>query len=546
MNSSFAFHSPNSQPAKSSQAHLQQEVNRLRHALQTSRSIQQQRLDGISHPAFMMNADGVITMVNRRWRTLISHHLNAFLGEEPWAALAVGDRDQMRSHWQQARQNQRPFEAQCTLTGIADPPQQFCLRISPIFGEAHRLVEWFGTLVPISPSSQSPEMKWLTHCVNLLDGKELCTTVFEESTDAIFLVDPQQQTICDGNPYAVQMFQAESIEDLLELRDDDLQAPDADAAEHADCASILTVIHQQPQADTWHCETRYRTRKGQTFWGSVAAKRVQASNRPFYLIRITDISDRKRAEIALKAKTGELKFLNRQLLHLTSRLKMQNRELNQFAYVAAHDLRAPLRGILSLSEWLEDDLGERLPSENRHQLRLLRNRVLRMEALINGLLEYSRAGRRNSPPERVAIAPLLQEVVMALKPPAGFLIHIAPDMPTLMARRRSLKQVFSKLVGNAIRHCHREDGVVSITATDGDGSYEFAVADNGPGIDRRYHGKVFEIFQTLRPKDKEEATGVGLSIAKKIVHSEGGDIWVESEAGQGTTLHFTWPKQAAE
>ncbi|MEB3359997.1 MAG: PAS domain-containing sensor histidine kinase [Synechococcales bacterium] len=549
MNSSFAFHSPNSQASDASYSHRQSEVPQLQQALQLTQSIQQQRLDAIPYPAFVMNPDGMAIAINCHWQVLTPHHPDHFLGVAPYEALSSGDRDRVQTLWQEAHQHRHPIETQCALAHPATPAERFHLQIHPVFSDPHQrqdLVEWFGTLVPVVKPASSPEPNWLSQCVTLLDGGELCSTIFEESTDAILLVDPQQQTICDCNPSAVAMFGAETTADLLGLRDDDLHPPAEGDRGSPDSTSILAAIRQQPQATTWHCETLYGTRQGQCFWGNVAAKLVQISDRAFYLIRITDISDRKQAEMALKTKTGELKTLNRQLLHLTTRLKIQNRELNQFAYVASHDLKAPLRGILSLSEWLEDDLGERLPSENRHQLQLLRNRVLRMESLINGLLDYSRAGRTSHSPERVAIAPLLREVILALKPPAGFMVHIAPEMPTLVARRRSLKQVFLKLISNAIKHCRRTDGVVSITVMDRDNGYEFAVSDNGPGIDRRYHDKVFEIFQTLRSKDEEEATGVGLSIAKKIVHSEGGDIWVESEAGKGTTMRFTWPKQATE
>ncbi|MCY7392575.1 MAG: PAS domain S-box protein [Leptolyngbyaceae cyanobacterium CAN_BIN12] len=266
-----------------------------------------------------------------------------------------------------------------------------------------------------------------------------------------------------------------------------------------------------------------------------------------------DITQRKQAEAEVyklnaeledrvARRTAQMEQLNQMLAQTATLLEERNRELDQFAHIASHDLKAPLRSISNLAEWIEDDLQGQLPAENQQQLELLRKRVLRMEDLITGLLDYSRVGRTYAAIESVAISSLLEEVLDSLDPPAGFAIAIAP-MPTLPARALLLRQVFANLIGNAIKHHDRPDGRITITASDQVDCYEFAVADDGPGIATDYHDRIFVIFQTLTARDSKENTGVGLSIVKKIVETEGGQIWVDSEVGQGTTFRFTWLKQ---
>ena len=229
-----------------------------------------------------------------------------------------------------------------------------------------------------------------------------------------------------------------------------------------------------------------------------------------------------------------------QLASLHAALERSNRDLDQFAYVASHDLKAPLRGIANLSQWIEEDLGEAVPASTRQHLDLLRGRVNRMEALIDGVLQYSRIGRVAADPEIVDTGRLAREVADLLALPPDVRLDIAPDLPTLVTERVPLQQVLMNLIGNAIKY-RRGDAVVTVESEPIGGAQAFRVRDNGPGIAPAFHDRIWGIFQTLEARDKVEGTGIGLALVKKIVEGRGGRVWVDSAEGRGATFGFTWP-----
>lgn len=256
----------------------------------------------------------------------------------------------------------------------------------------------------------------------------------------------------------------------------------------------------------------------------------------------TDIQERKTTEAALTSRASELAYLTAILTQTNTALEKRNQELDQFAYVTSHDLKAPLRAIANLSQWIEEDISAVLTDETRHQMNLLRGRVYRMEALINGLLQFSRSGRLSTDKSSVSVASLLAEILDSLAPPDSFTVEIDPNMPTLVTEKLPLEQVFSNLISNAIKHHPRPDGKVQISCQDLGAAYEFAISDDGKGIAPEYHEKIFGIFQTLEARDRTENTGIGLAIVKKVVENQGGKIKIESIEGKGAKFSFSWNK----
>jgi PAS domain S-box-containing protein len=234
-----------------------------------------------------------------------------------------------------------------------------------------------------------------------------------------------------------------------------------------------------------------------------------------------DVTDRKQVQIALADR---------------------NQELDSFVHVVSHDLKAPLRAISNLSNWIEEDFGTDLPAVTQQQMAQLRGRVQRMEAMINGLLEYARVGRTDVQIELVSVTELLAEILDSIAPPSTFEIFLAPDLPTFHTKRLLLSQVFANLISNAFKHHDKSAGFIRISCQERGDFYEFAIADDGPGIAAEQCDRVFIIFQAANSQKNPDSTGIGLSIVKKIVETESGTIRLESELGKGTTFYFTWPK----
>ena len=249
-------------------------------------------------------------------------------------------------------------------------------------------------------------------------------------------------------------------------------------------------------------------------------------------------------EIAAHRQTGRaLAEANEQLAETVRDLRRSNKELQDFAYVTAHDLRAPLRGIGTLADWIASDYADKFDDQGRQQLRLLKGRVTRLGELINGILHYSEIGRVANRPEVVDLGKLVPETISLLDPPPHIQVVVNGELPFVVCEKVRLGQVFRNLIDNAIKYMDKPQGRIAIGGADQGNVWKFSVTDNGPGIEEKYFEKIFQMFQTLAPRDQCESTGIGLPIVKKIVELFGGRIWVESKPGQGSTFFFTLPKQ---
>jgi signal transduction histidine kinase len=223
-------------------------------------------------------------------------------------------------------------------------------------------------------------------------------------------------------------------------------------------------------------------------------------------------------------------------------LARSNADLEQFAYVASHDLRAPLRGIASLSDWLEEDLGDAVTPPVKRHIDTLRGRVGRLDALITGIATYSRAGRREETIESVSVGAIVRDVVDLAVPASDVQVRVTPQLPVVSAPRTPLQQIFLNLVSNAVNHGAANGGEIEIDCADDGDHWRFSVRDHGSGVPAGYQDRIFGLFQRLKSRDEVEGTGIGLALVKKLVERYGGRVWVESAPGQGATFSFTWPK----
>jgi signal transduction histidine kinase len=245
----------------------------------------------------------------------------------------------------------------------------------------------------------------------------------------------------------------------------------------------------------------------------------------------------------LQATIDQMKVLAEEKDCLLARNKALTEELQEFAYVASHDLKAPLRSILLLADWIADDVRPNAGSETLENLALMRQRAHRLQMQIDGLLAYTRAGHDNAPLERVDVGALVADIVGVLAPPSGFGVRFNGKAPVLYTPRPPLEHVLQNLISNAIKHHDRPCGAIVVSSRSIDGMIEFSVRDDGPGIAPEFHKRIFAIFKTLAGDDESEASGVGLSIVQKAVERFGGKVWVSSAPpARGATFAFTWPQ----
>jgi signal transduction histidine kinase len=253
--------------------------------------------------------------------------------------------------------------------------------------------------------------------------------------------------------------------------------------------------------------------------------------------RDQEIVNRKKAENGLEA-------LNKDLKSTVQQLTEANRQLQEFAYIAAHELKAPLRAIGTLASMMAEDYRDRLDEVGRENLHILVGRAKRLSDFIDALVVYSKLGRPTGKKGKVNLNDILKEVIAHLNMPEKDIeVTIENELPLVTGEETHMMQVFRNLLDNAVKYMDKPKGQVNIGCVEDDGFWKFSVADNGPGIEERYFEKVFKIFQILSNRDERESIGIGLAVVKKIVEMYGGRVWVQSKVGSGSTFFFTLPKQ---
>ena len=275
-------------------------------------------------------------------------------------------------------------------------------------------------------------------------------------------------------------------------------------------------------------ETTCIKKSRDTFPAELQTQFIKLKDNNILLVFIRDISNRKNQELELQ------KYIGYQ--------EKANHELKIYNYIISHDLKAPLRAINNLIDWLWDDYADKFDEEGKKMLNLLKNRASRMHELIESILRYSKIGKSDVVFEETDLNQMLSSTISLLHIPKNIEVKIAPNLPTIMTVSIYLQQIFQNLLSNSIKFMDKPNGVIEVGFEELEDAYKFWIRDNGPGIDEKFFEKVFQLFQTLQSKDEYESTGVGLSIVKKIIDTFEGKLWLDSKVGTGTTFYFTLPK----
>jgi PAS domain S-box-containing protein len=360
------------------------------------------------------------------------------------------------------------------------------------------------------------------------DSEAHTSALLRTMIDGVVSID-EQRVIKTFNPAAEQIFGYQGHEIIGQNANLLFPLPAAGENMQSDYFENHYMQWRTEASGLTH-ETMGRRKDGTVFPMDLAAVEMHEGEHHMYVGIMRDISERKQAE--------------EQKTRLMSELESANEELKSFAYVVSHDLKAPLRAIGALADWLSHDYSEKFDNEGKEHMRLLVSRVHRMGNLIDGILQYSRVGRVREALAAVDLNQAVQEVIDLISPPSNVTITVENPLPTLVTERTRIEQIFQNLFSNAIKYSDKPKCEIRVGCSAEGEYWKFSVADNGPGIEARHFDRIFQLFQTLAPRDRIESTGVGLTLVKKIVEIYGGSIWIESIVGRGATFFFTLPRTA--
>jgi PAS domain S-box-containing protein len=476
-------------------------------------------LSSASDAMLVIDAHGRIVMINRPAEELFRYAHDALLGQPIEALIPERFRhkhsEQREDFFEQPRP--RPMGIGIALHGRRSDGAEFPVEVSlsPLRIDGGQQMV-MATIHDISARKKAEQ--------DLLDSETRMRAIFETAVDAIITID-ERGTVERMNPAAERIFGWKELEVAGKNVSMLMPSPDREAhdgyLEHYLSTGEKRIIGKGR-------EVKGLRKDGSVFPMDLAVAEMKLGDRRMFTGLVRDITERKRAE----ERGAQL------LQEITS----ANEELTNFAYVVSHDLKAPLRAIGSLADWLATDYADKFNEEGKEHMRLLINRVHRMGGLIDGILQYSRVGRVREALLPVDLNKVMGSVTDLLAPPAHFTITVDGALPTVVAEPTRIEQVFHNLVSNAVKYMDKPEGEVHVGSVDAGAEWQFYVRDNGPGIEQRHFERIFQLFQTLAPRDRVESTGVGLALVRKIVEMYGGRVWVESVVGHGTTFWFTLPK----
>ena len=364
----------------------------------------------------------------------------------------------------------------------------------------------------------------------LRESEETYRKQFEGAMDAIFVADPQSGILLDCNDAALKLVGRERSE-VIGKSHAILHPPEEIEGEFN-----RSFKEHLPNNEERILETKIVTKNGEIKDVAIKPSLLEIKGKQVLQGIFRDITERKKAEKALEQ-------LNEDLKATIEKLTAANRELREFAHIIAHDLKTPLRAIGTLTEWLVTDYANKFDDEGKELAHLLTNRAERMDEQISSILKYSEIGCAKGEKAEIDLNGLIKDVTDSITPPENIKVIIDGKLPTIMCEKIRITQIFQNLISNAVKYIDKPTGLITISCAEDDAFWKFSVADNGRGIEEKYFGEIFKIFQTLAEDDENKGIGMGLAIVKKTVELYGGRVWVESKVGQGSTFLFTLPKQ---
>jgi len=375
---------------------------------------------------------------------------------------------------------------------------------------------------------------------SLQESEERFRTLFDSSRDAIMILSLPSWKFTSGNPATVEMFKAEDEKAFTSFGPWDLspeKQPDGHSSSEKAKERIETAMREGSQFFEW----THKRLDGEEFPATVLLTRMEIGGQQLLQATVRDITERKRAE-------REREILLKDLKEINLKLGQSNKELQDFAYIASHDLREPLRKVASFGTLLQDSLEGKLDEDQQENFQFMIDGAKRMQAMIDDLLTYARITTRAKPFRQVNLNEVIEDLknleLATLLDETEGTIYAPEPLPPVYGDSSQIRQLLQNLVGNGLKF-HRTGIAPEITiraCQTGDNMARIEVQDNGIGINKKYHEQIFTMFKRLYSRVQYEGTDIGLAVCKKIVNRHRGDIGVKSTPGEGSTFWFTLPR----
>ncbi|WP_396192780.1 PAS domain S-box protein [Flavobacterium sp.] len=458
--------------------------------------------------------DGKIEWVNNSFENITGYKLAEVIGKTPGSILQ-GEESNPDTVKYLRDQIKAGESFNCEILNYSKSKKKYWIRIQgqPLKDKNGELIKYFATEEDISleknyyESIKSEKEKYSNIIANMNMG-----LLEVDNHDTILLAN---QSFCEMSGY--------TLLDLIGTKASDL------LSNISDKKVIQTKNEMRSSGISDSYEVTAKTKDGQTkFW--------MISGAPNYNVNGEIVGS-----IGVHLDITQQKSLELQKEQLLARLEKQNEQLNEYAQIVSHDLKSPLRSIHSLISWIkEDNIGEFSPQSVEY-LKMIESKVEKMDHLIHGILTYSKIDTLDLANEKINLNDVIDNIINIIHIPDNIKVTIVSKLPTIVADKYRIQQLFQNLIGNAVTYIDKPNGLVEVDFTEEEEHFIFSIKDNGPGIALENQEKIFKVFQSFTKNEK--STGIGLSIVKRIVDNYKGEIWIESQLTLGTTFFVKLPKK---